>query len=165
MLGKKFINNKPLTGDAAKMVREEALKVIRDRKIKSKPIDKTFKYYEKEHKLEYGLYDILSDTWKFYSIKDAEEHTNEVSDCDLKNWNHTLNDFKNIFGKYWLDKKDVLYLLEGKPIYHKYKIIGVEDSNSWADYYWILEDANGKRKYELANCRDFYENIISYKKR
>jgi len=106
-----------------------------------------------EHFIESRLYP-NADVWRFYSIEEAEKHE---SSCP--NWKYVLEDFKKIFGKIWEDKKDIRYFYNDVPVYHEYRVIGLEDNNAWADYYWILEDKNGLRRYELANMSEFYEGI------
>lgn len=107
-----------------------------------------------EHFKVNGLY--YNDyVWRFYSIDAAEKH---ITSCP--NWKIILDDFKKIFGKTWRDKNVIRYVFNGVPVYREYRIIGLEDNNSFADYYWILENENGLRRYENVNDKEFYEGII-----
>lgn len=108
-----------------------------------------------EHVRENGIYG-EGDIWRFYTVEEAEKHEKQCV-----NWPRILEDFKKIIGKTWLDKKDIRYLVNSVPVYRKYIIIGIEDNEAWADYYWILEDPlTKKRKFELVNDAGFYKDIV-----
>lgn len=106
-----------------------------------------------QHTIENGIYG-EGDIWKFYSISEAEEHENSCP-----NWPHILERFKEIYGKVWEDRRNLRYRLNGVPVYEEYTIVGVEDNDAWADYYWILKGRDGKLRYELTNNSDFYNWI------
>lgn len=108
-----------------------------------------------EHIRQKGIFGREGDVWRFYMVEEAEAHKS-----DEGNWGHILENFRKYIGKKWVDKRNVLYELNGTPVYKEYKLIGVEDNNAFLDYYWILEDENGNRRYELTLSREFYENII-----
>lgn len=94
-----------------------------------------------EHIIENGIYG-KGDVWRFYTIEEAEQH-----DKKSAVWNHIISRMKDCLGKTWIGKDC------------EYKIIGIEDNAPYLDYYWILENESGKRRYELANFPDFYKNI------
>ena len=106
-----------------------------------------------EHTIENGIYG-EGDVWRFYTVEEAEQHTKK-SDA----WSYIIEQMKKYLGKTWLDKKDIIYYYNNDPRYREYKIVGVEDNESFCDYYWILEGQGGKTKYELINYADFYKNI------
>lgn len=108
-----------------------------------------------EHIIEKGIYG-EGNIWRFYTVEEAEQH-----DTKSEIWKHNIGRMKEYLGKFWLDKNDILYYYNNEPRYRKYKIIGLEDNEPYCDYYWILEDETGKRKYELANYGDFYKNILT----
>lgn len=102
---------------------------------------------------EEGIYG-KGDVYRFYSVEEALEHKTNCS-----NWPKIVEEMRKYLGKIWEDHDDIRYLVNSVPVYREYTIIGMEDNEPWADYYWILEDKNKKRKYELANDSDFYKNI------
>lgn len=110
-----------------------------------------------------GLYDFESDVWDFYSIEEISSHTN-----DSPNWKSCVKDAKQILGKK-CHKNEIRYLVEGKPIYKLYTIVGLEDNKAWGDYYWIIrpigETSDKYDSCELCNNIEFYKNIISYKRK
>ncbi len=106
-----------------------------------------------EHTIEKGIYG-EGNVWRFYTVEEAEQH-----DKKSASWKHCVEHMKDCLGKFWLDKKDILYYYNNEPRYRKYKIIGLEDNEAYSDYYWILENEFGDRKYELTNSADFYKNI------
>lgn len=107
-----------------------------------------------EHIQKEGIYG-KGDVWRFYTVEEAEKHEKQCV-----NWQSIVEDFKKIKGKTWLDKQDIRYLLNSEPVYREYTIIGIEDNEPWADYYWILEDSlTKKRKFKLVNYSEFYKDI------
>ena len=81
-----------------------------------------------------GLYDEGGIDYRYYS-KDAEEFLKSI------NW-----------------ENDIKYL--GKECDYGI-IIGIEDSNSYSDYYFIVYDPRtNKISYQLANDQEFINSII-----
>lgn len=111
-----------------------------------------------------GLYDFESDVWDFYSMEEMYQHK---STCP--NWQYCLKDAKKYLGHRWHDN-EVRYYLNGNPVYKNiYTIVGFEDNNAWADYYWILRplgaEDDSQDKYELWNNPDFKKNVIFVKRK
>lgn len=80
-----------------------------------------------------GLVDYLGTDYRYYG-KDAEEFLKSIG------WEH-----------------DIKFL--GKECKHGI-IIGIEDSNSCADYYYIVYDPKtDKISYQLANNNEFFNSI------
>ena len=73
-----------------------------------------------------------------------------------RNWPNVADDMRRMLGMKWVDLDDA----DGLDACKEWTIIGVEDNEAFADYYWILEDGEGNRRYELANCPDFRNGII-----
>ena len=103
-----------------------------------------------EHVRMNGIYG-EGDVYRVYSAEEAER---EKDFC--RNWPNVGDDMKRLLGMKWVDLDDPEDL-DGRK---EWTVIGVEDNEAWADYYWILEDGEGNRRYELANCTDFYDGII-----
>lgn len=95
-----------------------------------------------EHTTEKGVYG-KGNVWRFYTIEEAERHNPKSA-----SWQHCVERMKECLGK--------TVVLPGN---REYKIIGIEDNEPYMDYYWILENEFGDRKYELAGYADFYKNI------
>lgn len=95
-----------------------------------------------EHTIKKGIYG-EGNVWRFYTIEEAEQHNTESA-----SWKHCVERMKDCLGKTWIS-------IEGS----EYKIIGLEDNKPYLDYYWILENESGDRRYELTNFADFYKNI------
>ena len=95
-----------------------------------------------EHTIENGVYG-KGNVWRFYTVEEAEQHNPKSA-----NWQHCVERMKDCLGKTWS-------AIEGR----EYKIIGLEDNEPYLDYYWILENESGDRRYELTNYVDFYKNI------
>lgn len=95
-----------------------------------------------EHTIEKGIYG-EGDVWRFYTVEEAEQHNTESA-----SWQHCVEQMKECLGK-------TIVLTRSR----EYKIIGLEDNEPFSDYYWILENEFGDRKYELAGYADFYKNI------
>lgn len=95
-----------------------------------------------EHTIEKGIYGERN-VWRFYTVEEAEQHNTESA-----SWKHCVERMKDCLGKTWTS-------IEGR----EYKIIGLEDNEPYLDYYWILENESGDRRYELTNFADFYKNI------
>ena len=94
-----------------------------------------------EHTTEKGVYG-EGNVWRFYTVEEAKQHNpNSAS------WQHCVEQMKDCLGKTWIDDT------------REYKIIGLEDNEPYCDYYWILENEAGDRKYELTNYVFFYKNI------
>ena len=94
-----------------------------------------------EHTTEKGIYG-EGNVWRFYTVEEAEQH-NTTSAV----WKHIVERMKDYLGKTWIGKGC------------EYKIIGLEDNEPYLDYYWILENEDGDRIYEMAGFADFYKNI------
>lgn len=82
---------------------------------------------------------------KGYSLEDLDKHPNLSS---------FKEDFIKYIGKIWVDKSDSDIKL--------FRIIGLEDNEPMADWYWVVEYVNDKSivKYPMANDPDFYRNIL-----
>lgn len=96
-----------------------------------------------ESLIEKGFYGEQGYVYRFYTIEEMLTHNTKCG-----NWPFILQQAEKYLGCIWVDRNGVVY-----------KIIGVEDNNAWLDYYWILEDCNGDRKYMLVNDPDFEKNI------
>lgn len=110
-----------------------------------------------------GIHNVESDVWDFYSLKEMYEHKN-----DCENWKYCIQDCRRYLGELWHDN-DIRYFFNGKPVYKNiYTIVGFENNNAFADYYWILRPLGAtdckSDRYELWNNHSFYENIIVKKR-
>lgn len=104
-----------------------------------------------DHTIEKGIYG-EGEVWRFYTVEEAEQHKSTSS------WQYVIEQMKKYLGKTWVSNKEVMYYFNNEPRYMEYKIIGVEDNEPYADYYWILQHGH-ITKYELINSADFYNNI------
>ena len=48
-------------------------------------------------------------------------------------------------GKVWEDKGSIRYMLNGNPVYRKYRIIGMEEDDSNLERYWIMRNIDDDR--------------------
>lgn len=85
-----------------------------------------------EHTIEKGIYG-KGNVWRFYTVEEAEQHNTKSAV-----WKHIVERMKNYLGKNWPDGGE-------------YKIVGLEDNEPYMDYYWILENEAGERRYELTS--------------
>ena len=112
-----------------------------------------------KHYMEKGLYETEMDVWDFYSVDEMIAHETECP-----NWKFCIRDAERYLGRLWHDD-EVRYLLNGKPIYRNiYRIVGLEDNNAMADYYWILrplnEDGDANDRHVLWGYDEFEKNIM-----
>lgn len=84
-------------------------------------------------------------TIKGCSLEELDKHSNFSS---------FKEDFIKYIGKLWVDTSDSDIKL--------FRIIGLEDNEPMADWYWVVEYVNDKSivKHPLANDPDFYRNIL-----
>lgn len=104
-----------------------------------------------------------SDVYQFFSIEEMEKHK-----TDCVNWKYCLKDARKYLGKI-CHKNEIRYLINGKPIYKLYKIIGFEENHAYLDYYWIIrpigatDDKNDTTI--IWGYPGFKENILHHKRK
>lgn len=85
---------------------------------------------------------------------DELEKISREKDPEFPKWNPAFfpikNDFQKYMGKIWQEKDT------------RYRVIGIEDNNPMADWYWIVQNVNDDRdiKHILANSKDLKNGII-----
>lgn len=79
---------------------------------------------------------------QFYTIEEARQYKTTE-----RNWPLVLKDFETLLNKHWIDKNNI-----------QWKIIGLEDT--WSDYYWIVQNKEGKIQSLLYNDPQFYNQIV-----
>lgn len=105
---------------------------------------------EKQH----GVYG-EGDVYTLYTINDWDEYENllKSNNQDFLKFNPNFYSFKEDFikyiGKIWQDENE------------EYKVIAIQDDNSMADWYWVLQNVNKSDKiiYLLANSYDLQEGL------
>ena len=106
---------------------------------------------EKQH----GVYG-EGDVYTIYSLEEWDEYENllKTNSTDFLKFNPNFYSFKEDFikyiGKIWQDEK-----------HEEYKVIAIQDDNSMADWYWVLQNVNDENnvKYLLANSYDLQEGL------
>lgn len=109
---------------------------------------------EKQH----GVYG-EGNVYTLYSLEDWDEYENLLKSNStdfyffLKfnpNFYSFKEDFIKYIGKIWQDEK-----------HEEYKVIAIQDDNSMADWYWVLQNVNDENniKYLLANSYDLQEGL------
>lgn len=96
--------------------------------------------------------------YTLYTLEDFDIYENYLNTIDndyIKKYNPNFHsfkeDFKKYVGKLWSITKN-----------ETYRVIGIEDDDTMADWYWVLENIENPSDiiYQLANDSDFYKGLI-----
>lgn len=91
-------------------------------------------------------------------VEDFNEYEKILGKEHIETYNSNFysfrDEFKKRIGTIWEDPKQLRYMYNGKPVYVKYKVIGLEDNNPWADWYWIVQNEDDPRDIRYINCND-----------
>lgn len=100
-----------------------------------------------------------------YTLEDWDEYEQILkAKGDFLKWNPNFYSFKEDFmkyiGKIWSNEHYYFHTKKGKPV-GKYKIIGMEDSNSMQDWYFLAQNIDDDRdiEYILVNSHDIDEGL------
>lgn len=88
------------------------------------------------------------DIYVLESLEDFDEYLKIDPNTSLSPtgwWNVCKNGFAKYGGKYIDDKSQLRYMFNGKGIYVRYKVIGLEVNDPWSDVYWVLENEDDQR--------------------
>lgn len=91
-------------------------------------------------------------------MEDFDEYEKILGREYIERFNPNFYEFKKEFkeriGTWWEDRKQLRYMYNGKPVYVRYKIIGLEDNNPFMDWYWIVQNEDDSRDVRYINCND-----------
>ena len=103
------------------------------------------------------------DIYVLESLEDFDEYLKINPNTSLSPtgwWNVCKNAFAKYGGQYIDDNAQLRYMLNGKGVYVRYKLLGLEVNDPWSDVYWVLENEDDSRDIKhILDLKDFSPDL------